>query len=978
MQLIFFCGCHRSFFCQTNLLSSRPTLNFGDARAPAHTESDGITPLVPQKGSRLSKGTLASGYKATKSRQKFFAPTETPSQATPAQAAPRPQKPAGAASGQQPPAAAKAAQRRPTPTAAPRQQPPEAAAREPQWRPTPTAAPRQQPPEAVAREPQRGPPQAVAPRQHGIAAAFAWMDAPSAGPTGRTSRSLVPPLPPVDAFNTPRNSRIRWHSPVRSFEELNGRRKLPKASELPKRSALAGGRAGKLVPDTRAFCAQTGISGNFSRKNEDREEEESGVDGEVEAETMQLSPDEAIAPARGSLLRHVPVPGPAYDGFADSDPSPQAAAAPAASATPRMATSLPPGRTESPGLQATELAREDGDEEQGRELMMTFITGNPEDDERELTTNSVAGAAAADEDDGELGGDEEQGRELMMRIATGRDTPPPAVSPAEEEEEDETVPPSPHSAAESDNDGSSNLGSDEDEDHAVLSLADEPPPPVQTVQWRRPKLASAPAGGGGGSGGRGDGGGGGNRTISTKAPSPGRSTTAPAIVVHKPVLTLRSSTRFSASVAVPSVPSNTGPLPSSFERPPQLPINNDAHQSFPDAHAMPAPPNAALPPGGPARQVVWKTPRQTSAPAAITPTSSLDRQQEEQSEDQRGEDSPCELELPSEVVDALNPQAVRVLSTDVPSTSWRQPARSDRGVSRLGRHQAQRHVVSPAASTSPPSSASSSAASSPPSGERAQPGGRGSRPLAPFGAYPFRPQDERDSIPQSQLTTLSSKATRLTASNAAVASRTGAAVLPRQQQRDANAIPEVNGVPLDGQARGEERGRPVMERRSTSSSSGPTSRESSSRSSSRSTNPPRQRRRHYTAGEEFRRNPRDGHGRGSEGRGRGDPSLSRNSSRTGPGGRMVGYHDRRDRPDCFGRDARDERGSGGFGNNRGARDWDFRQGGRGGDGYSSGYRGRRPEKEGRRGDFGNRRSEHNDNRSSRSRHWRDRSRSPQR
>lgn len=895
-------------------------------------ESDGLTPLVGSQGSRISKGILTSGYKPAPTRRSpFFAPAETSLQPNPVPAHPR-QRPSEAARGQQPS-------------------------------------------DVAVRAAQRRRPQAVSTRQeHGALAAMALIDVPSAGRSNKTSRTQSAPLPPVDAFKTVRNSKLKWSSPIKFHEELNGRRVLPKASVLPQRSGLAGGRAGRPVPDTRASCAQTGISGTFVTKYDNEEEDRQEDDGGGGAETMQLSPEEAIAPARGSLLeRASDDDGPCHDNFdSENDDSPKAAEepapAPAASAvsgTTATAAAPAPNRAESPGVQPNESAEENGDEEQGRELMMSFIDGNTEGDKGELTANSTEDAAAAEEDDGELGREEEQGMELMMRMAAGGDTPPPAVSPAEEE--DETVSPSPPSTAESDDDSSSDLSSGEDEDDAAMSFADEPPP---VIEWKRPKLTSAPAGGASGSGG---GGAGGSRTTSAKASSPGRSSTASAsatpTVVHKPALTIRSFTRFGTSAAPPQVPeaSTTETLPMPYESSLQLPFNNDAHQSLPDTNTMPAPPNPPPPSGGPPERVVWKTPRQTAAPTAVTPTSSVDQQQQEHREEQHGDDSPLELELPSEVVDALNPPAVRVLSTEVPSTSWRPPARA---VSRPARHQAQRHVVPPAASTSPPSSVSSAAAS-PIRGERATPAARGSRPLPRFGAYPFRPPDERDSIPQGQLNTLSSTAKRL------AISKGGGAGLPRQQQRGPSGRPEANGVPFDGRPRGEEPGRPVVDRRSTSSSSGPTSRESTSRSSSRSTNASRQRRPDYPPQDELGRSPRDGHGRGSEGRGHRDSwHSSSNSSRTGPGGRMAGYHDRGQRPDVLGRDPRDERGTGGYGNNN--RDARGREdGGRGGGDVFRQYRGRKPETEGGWGGFPDRRSEHNGNRP-RGNHWRNRSRSPQR
>ena len=819
----------------------------------------------------------------------------------------------------------------------------------------------------------RRPTQAVAPL--GAPAVMELIHLPSARRGSTTSRDQNASLPPVAAFNTLQNSKVKWKKPLKEDEDLNGRRVLPKPSVLPKRSALAGSKA---VPDTRASCAQTGISGTFLMPKEKEEDEGQEDDAEVGAGTTQSSPERAVAPAPGSpLLEHVSDDdGAGYDNFelesgespqAAEEPAEEAAAAPAAAAAPmsRTAATSPspsPRRAESLGLQAVGSPEENGDEERGIELMRNLSAGNPDEGKRELTSSSTEGAAAAEADDEELGGEEEQGRELlMMGMTAGGGTPPRAVS-STEEQEDEAVPPSSSSAAESDDDGSGDENDTaEDDSDAAHSPADEGP---QVIAWKMPKPVGSGSGGGGGS----------RRTPSGQASSPGRSSTggATSTVVHKPVLTMRSHTRFGTSVAARSVPGAlaTGASPLSSERSPPLPFHNDVRRSLPDASTMPAPSNPPLSSSGPPQhQVAWRT------PAAVTPTTSVDRQQQEQSvEPHDDEDTPMELgtpplELPPTVVDALNPPAVRVLSSEVPSTSWRQPARA---VSHPARHQAQRHVVPPPVSTSPPSSVSSAAAS--PTGDgRAEPIGRGSRPLPRFGT-PFRPPDERDGIPQGQLNALSSNAQRL------AASRARAAVLPRQQQRGGNGRPEADGVPFGGRARGGEHGRPVVERRSRSSSSGPTSRESSSSSSS-SSSTSRQRRPDYPPRDEFGRNPRDGYGRGSDSRGYRDSSYSsnssRNSSRTGPGGRMVGYHDRGDRRDAFGRDPRDGRGTGGYDNNRNAPERDARNGGRGGRGDFDPYRGRKSEQEGGWEAFSDRQSEHNGNRS-RSRQWRERSKSPQR
>eukprot|EP00752_Nemacystus_decipiens_P001657 g1610.t1 len=255
--------------------------------------------------------------------------------------------------------------------------------------------------------------------------------------------------------------------------------------------------------------------------------------------------------------------------------SPQVAEEPVAvpspsaiSSTLAASPSTSPSRAVSPGPPAAESAEENGDEEQGRELMMNFMAGNPGEDEREPTSNSTEGAVTAEGGNEELGGEEEQGRELMMRMAAGRGASPPAVSLADEEE-DEMVPPSPHSAAES-NDGSDDLSSGEDESDAGGDENDDSndsnPPPL--VQWKKPKLTSAPVGGGADIGG-GIGGNGG-RTSSAKALSPGPSSNAGAnvTVVHKPALSMRSHTRFGATVATPpmAAAAATGTSPSSSKR----------------------------------------------------------------------------------------------------------------------------------------------------------------------------------------------------------------------------------------------------------------------------------------------------------------------------------------------------------------------------------------------------------------------------
>ncbi|CAN0460761.1 unnamed protein product, partial [Ectocarpus sp. 12 AP-2014] len=64
---------------------------------------------------------------------------------------------------------------------------------------------------------------------------------PNSGPPGRPNGKREP-LPLVAGFAKPQNSKIRWSSPIKNDEDLNGRRKLPPASALPGRSGLRGGR----------------------------------------------------------------------------------------------------------------------------------------------------------------------------------------------------------------------------------------------------------------------------------------------------------------------------------------------------------------------------------------------------------------------------------------------------------------------------------------------------------------------------------------------------------------------------------------------------------------------------------------------------------------------------------------------------------------------------------------------------------------
>lgn len=876
-------------------MHGRPKLNFGDARAPSHVESDALTPLVGGKGSRIAKGTMTSGYKPPS--QPFFAPKEKPAEPTPRQ------KPPGAVRGKQPPEAAVAARRRPLEAVAPRKQ------------------------------------------QHGAAAVLAMIDSPTKGPSSKTGHKEVEPLPPVHGYDKPRNSRVCWSTPIKSDEDLNGRRKLPLASTLPGRSGLAGGRAGLPAPDTRSSCAQTGISGEFSMPREDEEKEENEDTGGVGAESVQVSPAEAIVPARRSPPEPLSDNGPCHehDDSGEIDGWPREAVAATAA-------------------EHTDSSEENGDEEQGRELMMRLMAGHADELGTELVASTMASAAAAEEADGELGGEEEQGRELMMRMFT--DSNPPAVSPLAEEEADRTVPRS--LRAQTGDDGSSNSSSGEDEDDHVALLEDDPPPPVSTVAWRTPKKTSALGGGSSGS----------SKTASAKTSVPARSSNT--TTSHKPRLTLRSFTRFSGSGAAA-----TGPSPFSVESPLQLPIDNDAHhQRLPDADTMPARPHPPRLAGETIQQVVWRNPRQTATPQTATPTissGSLDQQHEEQSVQQDDEEIPIpvlQLELPSEVAsqgaDAMNPDAVPALSMEVPWVSWRPPGRSGRVSSRTAPQQVQRQGFPPAAPTPPPPSSSTCSAEAAPtihSDEKAEPVEGENCALLPFGSYPFKPPDVRDSVPQSKPDTLARSAARPAASKAVAA----AAKLQRQSQDAENGRPETNDVPKES--------RPTEGGRSRSSSSGPTTRESSSSSSCRSHNTPRQRRPDQAAGDESRRTPRDVHSsRGNEsGYGqhrRHDSSRTNNSGRNGPGGR---YHDHRDHgSDDFGRGTRDRRGAGSYrnSNNRDQFGRDTRNADRGGSGGYGNDRGGTSGGEGRCG-FAGRRFEH-DTKSSNRHPRRGRSRSPQR
>lgn len=839
------------------------------------------------------------------------------------------------------------------------------------------AAAREQKAKEAAVVKRRGP-STVAPRkhQHGAAAALALIGTPNSGPPGRP-KSKRDPLPLVAGFQMPRNTKIRWSSPIKNDEDLNGRRKLPPASTLPGRSGLRGGRAGRPVPDTRQGCAQTGLSGEFSSSEEDPEDQETGEAATEGSELARLSAAEATAPARGSLLERLQ----------DSDASrentelgkvrvpPQGAVVPTATAGSTTSVSAGPpslhgggsgrgsgetskaasgrcasGSTDpaqpdaadtatpssdhrvqdhqrntatdnaqrgSPSLQSAECVEENLDEEQGRELMMSMMAGGPGERGQTPTTNMVADSAIS-EDEAELGGEEEQGRELMMRMFSGGD--PAAVSPPTEVED--SVPPSPQTP-QSDRDGNSS-SSGENEGDEAMSFAEELPPPVTTVAWRTPKKTSVVGGGG---------------TSSSASCDSDHLTASVATTSHKPRLTLRSFTRFSDSGAAPAAPVaavTAVPSPISYERPPQLPIDHDTcGQLLAEAPTVPLAPNPPHASSSTVRQVVWRNPRQTAAVSSSSPTGSLDQQRQEQ--DNAAPHSACQLELPPEVAvrsgaDAMNPPAVPAVSVETPPISWRTPGRSGGVASRSDNvsscsvsQEARRPEKLRTASTSPLSSSSSRVdADSSRGDEQAEPGDRVVRVLPPFGWC--RQPNERHNIPPRQLETPSSNAARPTATSSAVAMRQRR----EEEHRSNGRRPAVSG----------EQARRADEGQSRSLSSGSNPRERSGSSSSRRSSNSRQRRPDYTAREEYRSH-RDGRSREDERGGydhRSQGSSRSSSSRyTGAGGRMVDYHDsdRGGRRDDVSRDTRGGRDMGGGGGGGGG-------GGRGGYVHNRGDRNRDP------------------------------------
>lgn len=854
------------------LIRCRPKLNASGGKAPTHVESQGLPSLCPERGSRMAKGTLKSGY----SKLPFFAPKEARDRA----------------SGNKPPAAAR--EQKAKEAAAARRRAPS------------TPAPRK--------------------HQHGAAAALALIGTPNSGPPGRPNGKREP-LPLVAGFDKPRNSKIRWSSPIKNDEDLNGRRKLPPASALPGRSGLRGGRAGRPVPDTRQGCAQTGLSGEFSSSEEGPEDQETGEAATEGSELARLSAAEAAAPANGSPLERLPDSGasPENNELGKIRVPPQGAVVPTATVvSPASVSAGPPrlpdggrdrgsGETSkaasgrcasgssdpeeidaadtatpscdhrvrdrqrdtaadnaqggSPSLQSAECIEENLDEEQGRELMMSMMAGGPGERGQTPTTNMVADGPVSEEDEADLGGEEEQGRELMMRMFSGGD--PAAVSPPTEVED--SVPPSPHTP-QSDHDGHISSSSGENEGDEAMSFAKELPPPVTTVAWRTPKKTVVGGGGGGGGG-----------TSNSASCDSDHLTASVATTAHKPKLSLRSFTRFSDSGAAPAAPvaAVTAPFPISYERPPQLPIDHDTHgQLLADAPTVPLPPNPPRASNSTVRQVVWRNPRQTAAVSSSYP---------EAQQDNEVPHSACQADLPPEVAvrpgaDAMHPPAVPAVAVETPPISWRTPGRSGGVANRLDNisscsvsQEARRHEKLRAASSSPLLSSSSRVdVESNRSDEQGEPLDRGIRVLLPFGWC--RQPNERHSIPPNQLETLPSNAARPTATSEAVAMR---------QRREEDHRPNGRRPSVSG-----EHARRADEGLSRSMSSRSNPRERSSSSSSRSSTS-RQRRPDYTAREEYRSHrdgrsrwdERDGYDHGNQG-----SSLSSSNRYTGAGGRMVGYH----------------------------------------------------------------------------------------
>ncbi|CAM9680680.1 unnamed protein product [Scytosiphon promiscuus] len=592
-----------------------------------------------------------------------------------------------------------------------------------------------------------------------------------------------------------------------------------------------------------------------------------------------------------------------------------------------------------PRPQPAECAEENGNEEQGRELMMSAMADGSEEQGQQLMASAMTGGSSAGEDDfGELAGEEEQGRELMMMFS-GAD--PPAVSPTAGADDEDAVPlspsPSPRAAESEDGGVSVSSSGSEDEDEREASEEDAFEPPVTTIAWRTPKKTSKEElilGGDGGGSTSGS-------AASAIACEPGTPTTS-----HKPRLSIRNFTRFSDSsgAAADAEGATTRPTPFSYKRPPQPPAGSTADdRCAADAGRTIAPPA----PGVPVQQVSWRSPRQT-APASVTPHDSVDEKQEQGAGQQHENKSSAvlQLELPSEVampldVEVTNPD--RGASVETPFVSWRTPGRSDRLMPCPTSQQAEHSqpAVAPSSPTSLLSYSGSSVDgdSSRSGDEQSEPIERGEKPLPRFGAYPFRPPDERDSVPQSQLQTLASNSARLFAQKAS-AER----LQRRREQEEASARARTNSAPPNGrQPVNVESGQPAKHSPAGSPSSALTTRESSSRSSSRSRSRSQVgvRKSDHAARASSPRHVRDSRDRGHKRGGYDDRrgSSRSNSSRTGSGSSTTAYHDddrRDDRRDGLSQDSRihRDRGSGGYGNTRDAFGRDTR------DDFGRGSRGR--------------------------------------
>ncbi|CAM9880839.1 unnamed protein product, partial [Hapterophycus canaliculatus] len=744
---------------------------------------------------------------------------------------------------------------------------------------------------------------------------------------------------------------IRWSTPLYNDEDLNGRRKLQPKSTLPARSGLVGGRAGRLPPDTRSSCAQTGISGTFSMPGDDKkgEDEEKEEVCEVRTAPAPLPSARASSPAPGSLPEHRSDGGPRWEKGASGKSRGAmegglAAASAATSVAPTAAQSAagassagvlrrPPGGEadregggpSSPGadlrdgqhgdaeevvatrargsrrdscdrsvscMDATgagatkpaaslrrkpsEPVEESGNEEQGRELLMSAMVGGSEELGQKLMAGAMTGGSSISEEEfGDVGGEEEQGRELMMMFSSGD---PGTLSPPAEGREDHAVPPLPPAAESEDDDMSFSSSGSEDEDGREAAEEDAFVPPVNTVTWRTPKKTS-------------------KETLvlgvdesSTTSASTGTAALASrrdpgtTTVSHKPRLSIRDFTRFSSSGGAAAVPdgATTAPCSFPFKRSLQPPVDSSAHhRCSSDADAITGLPASSVP----VQQVSWRAPRQT-APAPVTPSSSFERHQEPSAEQQHG-DTPSavlRLELPLEAAVPLDAEVTgsqRGASAETPSVLWRTPARADRLLSCTASQQAEdqhaehQYAFPPSSPTSLLSfSCSSVDGASTRSDEEAEPMERGDKRLPPFGAYPFRPPDERDSVPQSQLKALLNSCAEKSAQ------RTADAELRRRcDEEEAGARARTNSALQN-------RTRPAEDDRARSPSSGLTTRESSSRSSSRSRSDTGCRRPHHAVRASSPRYSRDSRDRGYK-RGKYPPS----EGRRGPGDRRVDYHD---------------------------------------------------------------------------------------